>query len=104
MTWTREQLEKEVIQLIKNVPSDWDADELEIDADTQLIQDLGLSSLDIMHLSASITMVVQRRLPYDQLLSPGGVPISDVTVGALIDFVETHLKQDYSEDAAVIRR
>jgi acyl carrier protein len=104
MSWTKEQVEPEVIQLLKQAATDWDPDDFEIEVQTRLIGDLGLSSLEITHLAASITMATKRRIPFGELLTPGGEPISDLSVGELVNFIQVQLEQDYSEDAAVIRR
>lgn len=103
MSLTKDQITAEVVAILEKTASDWD-DDIEMQADTKLVEDLGLSSIDILHLSASISMAVKQRLPYDRLLVQNGEYVNDVTLGELVNFIEANLSEDYSDDAVRIRR
>lgn len=100
---TKDQITAEVVAILEKTASDWD-DDIEMQADTKLVEDLGLSSIDILHLSASISMAVKQRLPYDRLLVQNGEYVNDVTLGELVNFIEANLSEDYSDDVVRIRR
>jgi acyl carrier protein len=56
--------------------------------ETRLVADLGCQSLDIIVLIAQLSRQLQRNdIPFERLFLANGKPVSDVTVGALADFL-----------------
>src|ERR1700730_11010887 len=68
---------------------DWDrafADP--ITPETLLVADLGCQSLDIVVLTADLSRQLRRHdLPFERLLLVGGKPVTDISLGALADFL-----------------
>jgi acyl carrier protein len=54
---------------------------------TKLVEELGFSSIDVMHLLASIDMRFQRKLPFELLVVKDDAYISELSVQELVDFV-----------------
>lgn len=78
---------------IADFVADWDT-ELEgpIERDTQLLEDLGFESIDIIQLVVAIEEAFgTRKLPFEQVLMDNGRYVDDVSVGAIADFLHQHL-------------
>ncbi|MEO0509785.1 MAG: acyl carrier protein [Verrucomicrobiota bacterium] len=69
--------------------------EEEIETGSKLVEDLGFSSVDSLHIMASIDMELGKKLPYEKLVLRGGQYVSDLTVQELADFVyDTQDRED----------
>lgn len=69
--------------------------EEEIDGNSKIVEDLGFSSVDSLHIMASIDIELEKKLPYEKLVLRGGQYVSDLTVQELVDFVfETQERSD----------
>ena len=82
-----------VLQILKNLTADWDTDYGgEIGPETLLIGELAFESIDVVELVVSIEGRFQRRdLPFEKLLMRDGRYVDDLTVGQVVDFLETEL-------------
>jgi len=63
-----------------------------ISPDTYLSASLGFTSIDMMHVLASVDMRFETHLPYDNLIMKNGEYISDLSVGEIAAFVEENLQ------------
>ena len=91
-----------VLQILKNLTADWDNDYGgEIGPETSLIGELAFESIDVVELVVSIEGRFQRRdLPFEKLLMHDGRYVDDLTVGQVVDFLETELaKKQGGQDA-----
>ncbi|MCM2292394.1 hypothetical protein NAC44_08630 [Allorhizobium sp. BGMRC 0089] len=84
-----------IAELIRNsileILEDWDQEaDGEIGESTRLSADLCFSSVEMMHLLAKIDMKLGRKLPYEKLLQDGDTVRSEMTLGALIAFINEH--------------
>lgn len=92
MTLDKAQVEAEVLELISELAEDWEF-EGEVTADTFLIRDLGLESLDLVVLGTTIQFKYGE-LPFSEYLaSLGQLPVEerDVTVAGLVTFITDNL-------------
>lgn len=72
-----------------------------ISLQTRLRADLDFTSLDLIHLLASLDMRFRRKLKYEMLLLRGGQLADDVSVGELSDFVFEHFEDQLTGPAAM---
>ena len=82
-----------LIEQIKVMTEDWfDGDDVEILADTPLVKELGLTSMDFVMLVVDIQQKFQRRdIPFDDLFAPNGHYVADLTVSQIARFLSSHL-------------
>jgi acyl carrier protein len=77
-----------VLEVVGETVADWDLDLGEVLApESRLSADLCFSSIEVMHLFATIDVRLGRKLPYDQLIRQDGVFRSELTIGELARFV-----------------
>ena len=88
---TREQIQADIEEILREMISAWGIDDDEIGPGTKVVADLGFSSVDIIHLMASIEMRFHRKLPYDEIIMKDGQYAEDASVGELADFVSRNL-------------
>jgi acyl carrier protein len=86
-----------VYEVIEALIKDYELPEIAITDDTLLIDSLGLSSIDIMHVLSSIDMRVSKHLPYDNLVIQNDEYISDISVKQIIDFIDTNINETINE-------
>ena len=58
-----------------------------INDDLLLIETLGFSSVDIMHMLASVDMRFERHLPYDKIMLKNDEYVTDLSFGEIVNFV-----------------
>jgi acyl carrier protein len=93
MTYTREQILAELLELLNSVVRDWEFDR-PIDANTRLFADLTFESLDIVVLGSKVQEVFGQTFPFPQFFAEiGQREIRDLTVGEWVDFIERNLRQ-----------
>lgn len=82
-----------MLPLLADLVPNWDFDEWEtrIGDDTLLIDDLGLTSVEFIDLFVGVEKAVGRAIGFHDLLMVDGRYISDLRLGALIDFVLARL-------------
>ncbi|HUA98232.1 MAG TPA: hypothetical protein VMA34_07895 [Terracidiphilus sp.] len=85
---TRTQIEDVVIGILTSEDERWSLDPSKIRPEARLVQDIGLDSIDILHVIASIQQDLKLRQggPFQDLLVKNETPV-DVTVNEVIDFV-----------------
>jgi acyl carrier protein len=85
----RAQIDDVVMGILTNEDERWTLDLSRIRPDARLFQDIGLDSIDILHVIASIQQDLKLRqgAPFQELLVKDGTPV-DVTVKQVIDFVD----------------
>ena len=90
----RATIEGVVLQILKDLTADWDADYAgAIGPDTLLISDLDFESIDVVELVVSLEGRFQRRdLPFEKLLMHDGRYVEDLTVRQVVDFLESELQ------------
>ncbi len=93
---TQDEILAGIKEILAEMIEDWDLDLKTIGADTRLSADLGLSSIDALHLVAAIDMRFNRRLPYERLILKDGKYVEELTVGDLTRFVYDHFDFDAS--------
>jgi acyl carrier protein len=86
-----------VYEVIEALISDYELPEIELTDDTLLIDSLGLTSIDIMHVLSSIDMRVSKHLPYDNLVIQNDEYISDISVKQIIDFIDSNINETQNE-------
>ncbi len=99
---TRPEIEQRIVEVLKDMTQDWDLDfEDPIGADTRLIDDLGLESIDLVQLVVAIDEAFGTRgLPYEQALMEDGGYVTEITVRELVNFLEANISDRMSTHAA----
>lgn len=89
----RQQIDLFLISLLEDMISEWGLDlPSPIGPTTELIADLGFSSIDFIHLITSIEEHYNRpKLPFDRLFMVNGEYIRALTLAQLADFIHQHL-------------
>ncbi len=92
MSGSEEEIQAAVAGLIEEIAQDlgFDLDE-PISAQTRLVADLGLASVDFIQLIVSIEHHFGRKMGFHDLLMPSGAYVADLTVGELVAFVAEKL-------------
>ena len=65
----------------------YDLPATEIKDDLLLIETLGFSSVDIMHMLASVDMRFERHLPYDKIMLKNDEYVTDLSFGEIVNYV-----------------
>ena len=81
-------VEQLIVDVVIELTSDWDLDDVTISDNTLLCADAGFESLDIVQL----VVLIEKRLgspsiPFEQLFMQGGSYIDDVTISQLAAFI-----------------
>src|SRR5260370_7592059 len=93
MRGSEEEIQAVVGKLIDEIADDLDFDlDGPISAQTRLVKDLGLASVDFIQLIVAIEQHFGRKMKFHDLLMPDGAYVSDLTVGELVTFVDSKLK------------
>lgn len=89
-----EVIEKAVITLLEEMIDDWGFEEGSITLDTCIVEDLGLSSIDGMHLFSSVDMYFDIRLRYEDLIMINEEEfVPDLTLRQIVQFVHDNFDQ-----------
>lgn len=90
---TQDRLFEELVALLEDLTGDWEIDfSGEIGPNTRLIGELGFESIDVVHLIVTLEERFGRQdLPFQDLLMRDGRYVSDLRVGELSGFLQTHL-------------
>ena len=77
-----------ISDIVQATIEDWNlALERPLGAQTRLSEDLCFSSVEVLHLLASIDMKIGRKLPFERLIMIDGAYRSELTLGELAAFV-----------------
>ncbi|UOM32850.1 acyl carrier protein [Acuticoccus sp. I52.16.1] len=89
MAASRSEVEAKVIDVVQQTVADWDLDlPGGISKDTQLIEDLGFESIDIVQFAIGIEQAFDRKgMPFEKLFMDDGEYVDDVKVSQVTDFV-----------------
>lgn len=89
----RETILQSLIQILKDMTSDWDLEfSGGINADTRLIADLTLESIDMVQFVVAIQEQFHRRdLPFEKLLMADGQYVEDLRVEEVVNFLDENL-------------
>lgn len=85
---TPEQIHESIEEILRGMTKGWDLDDEQLGPETQLVSDLGFSSVDIIHLMASMEMRFNQKMPYDEIVMRDGRYVDDLSLRELADFVE----------------
>jgi acyl carrier protein len=90
---TKAEIESVVVGILTSDDEMWSLDPAEIRPQARLNQDLGLDSIQVLHVIASIQQDLKLRhgRPFQDLLVQNDKP-TDVTLGQMIDFVYEHFE------------
>lgn len=96
------QIESVIVSLLEDLVEDWDLGlDQPIGPQTRLGEDLGLTSVDILNLFASVDLHFSRRLPYEHLVRRREDYRSELRVSELVDFVCRHFGDRAPERTAM---
>lgn len=90
---TDDRIQAIIVEFLKDMTKMWDLNEDEIGPETKVVADLGFSSVDIIHLMASIETRFDRKLPYDEIMMKDGHYTDDISVRELVDFVSRNFER-----------
>jgi len=85
-----------VRELLEQLVQDWDYAR-PVGPDTLLFSELGFESLDAVVLGTTIQEEYQQSMPFVELLADLGQHRRDLSVGELVDFIDTHLSREATE-------
>src|SRR5258708_27943954 len=92
MSGSEVEIQAVIQKLIDEIAEDLDFDlDGPISAQTRLVRDLGLASVDFIQLIVGIERHFGRKMKFHDLLMPNGAYVSDLTVGELVAFVPSKL-------------
>jgi acyl carrier protein len=102
MSGSEEEIQAVIQKLIDEIAEDLDFDlDGPISAQTCLVRDLGLASVDFIQLIVGIEHHFGRKMRFHDLLMPDGAYVSDLTVEELVTFIASKLNaQEPSLEAA----
>jgi acyl carrier protein len=77
-----------VIEILIDMTQDWGLEEDFINAETKIAEDLGLSSIDVLHLFSGIDIHFSKKLPFETLILTNDEEfVSDLSVQEIVSFV-----------------
>ena len=93
-TLSKEQIEKDVLQIVKDMTQDFDFDfEGEIQPEAKFVENLAFESTDIVELIGAVEKKFQRRkLPFHKLVLKDG-KYADFSIRQLSEFLAANLNQ-----------
>lgn len=88
-----QQIQTTIIEIISSITQEWDDIEHDeaINLESQLVEDLGFSSIDFIQLVVAIEEKYDRKLGFHDLLMSKGQYVDDLKVNDLAEFVEARL-------------
>jgi acyl carrier protein len=97
---TQTEITEKIIALATEFTEDWGLDE-EITPQTKFNDELGFSSIDMMHYLAVIDMEFRKKFPFEQLIMNGGIYRNELTVEELATFLYKNKDVQASQPKAV---
>jgi len=93
MSITYSHIEESVVQIIEDMIQDWDLDvEDTVGPHTNLVADLGFSSIDIIHLVVAVEEHFNRpKLGFNELLLVNGKYVDDLSIAQIAAFLDRKL-------------
>lgn len=87
MKHSHEEIQVIITEVLQEMIEMYELPETEITSDLLLIQTLGFSSIDIMHMLASVDMRFNKHLPYDKMLVKNEQYVTDLSIQDIIEFI-----------------
>jgi acyl carrier protein len=84
---TQTEIRAAIKEILEEMIEMYDLPTTEITDELLLIETLGFSSVDIMHLLASVDMRFERHLPYDKIMLKNDEYVADLSFGEIVSFV-----------------
>lgn len=93
--FTREQIERDLVNILTDMTADWDLSFTDgITGETRLMADLAFESIDVVQLIVAIEAHVQRRhLHFEHLLMSDGRYVAELQVKQMVDFLAKALAE-----------
>jgi len=93
MQLTQTQVQDAIIDILKDMTLEWELDDIgEIGSETQIVEDLGFASVDVIQLVVAIEEHFQQKLGFNELLMHDGQYVNDLSVTELVNFVSRKLQ------------
>jgi hypothetical protein len=94
-SYEREVIESDLTRIITDMISDWDTEfSGAVSGETQLLGDLNFTSIDMAMLVGEIHRFYQRRnIPFERVFLSGGLPVKDIQISALVEFLHEYLNK-----------
>tara|TARA_B110000003_G_C16650994_1_gene534120 strand:+ start:1458 stop:1766 length:309 start_codon:yes stop_codon:yes gene_type:complete len=96
MKKTKAEIRSEIKEVLEDIITMYELPTVDITDNLLLIETLGFSSVDIMHLLASVDMRFERHLPYDKIILKNGEYVTDLSFGEIVDFIYDNFDSDPS--------
>jgi len=87
MELTHKEIRVAITEILNEMIEMYDLPATEITDELLLIETLGFTSVDIMHMLASVDMRFERHLPYDKIILKNEEYVTDLSFGEIVDFV-----------------
>ncbi len=97
MELTKNEIETILIDILQDMIEMYELPEVDLDEHTKLIETLGFSSVDIMHMLATADMRFQTHVPYEDMVMKDGEYVTEFTIGQIRDFVSENLHKATNE-------
>ncbi|MFT5228765.1 MAG: acyl carrier protein [Glaciecola sp.] len=87
MEMTQTEIREAIKEILNEMIDMYDLPATEITDELLLIETLGFSSVDIMHMLASVDMRFERHLPYDKIMLKNDEYVTDLSFREIVNFV-----------------
>ncbi|HMQ60565.1 MAG TPA: hypothetical protein PKE06_07855 [Flavilitoribacter sp.] len=94
---TKKEVEQVLVEILNDMIEMYELPEMEITAETKLIEDLGFSSVDIMHMLATADMRFQAHVPYEEMVLKDGEYVTELAVGEVAAYVSENIHRATNE-------
>ncbi|HEX7999720.1 MAG TPA: hypothetical protein VF528_15135 [Pyrinomonadaceae bacterium] len=98
---TLEQAQAGIISIVEEITRTQGQGDGEITLQTKLVEDLGFSSMDIIHLMASIDMHFRCKLKYDLFFRRADQFVQDFSVAEIANFVFNNFEDQVTGPVAM---
>ena len=99
MKTSRQEILDYVLKTLEDLAQDWDQTDA-VTEKTLLFSELGFESLDAVVLGTNIQDHFDTQMPFSELLVEIGEQQRDLSVGELVDFIDTHVSRKAAAETA----
>jgi acyl carrier protein len=92
MPLTASQVQSDIVGILKDITQEWELDFNDINPETNLVADLGFSSIDIIQLVVAIEEHFKQKLGFNELLMNDGQYVDDLSIEELVSFISRKLQ------------
>lgn len=92
MPLTASQVQSDIVGILKDITQEWELEFNDINPETNLVADLGFSSIDIIQLVVAIEEHFKQKLGFNELLMNDGQYVDDLSIEELVNFVSRKLQ------------